>query len=320
MSTIDKREYDALTTGTAVMRRVDAGVLVLTDADRADFLQRMTTNNISALQSGESTVTVLTNPMARILYVFGVVCRADDLLLLPDVGQTEALARHLRSQIFFMDNVKVADASAEYQRVRVMGPTATSTLAAIGFTLDDAAEGAWQLSHEVIAVKQDAYDVSGVELVVPTAQVDAVIAQLIEAGGVFLNDDAAYNARRVELGRPLVNHEIGEPYTPLESGLAWTCAENKGCYTGQEIIARQITYDKVTKTLVGLRSDAMLSVGANVKAGGTRSVGDVTSVAYSPALDAPIALAVVKRPHNEPATEVTIDDVPAQVVAFPFIS
>ena len=102
MSTIDKLEYDALTSGTAVMQRVDAGVLVLSDADRADFLQRMTTNNISALQSGESTVTVLTNPMARILYVFGVVCRADNLLLLPDVGQAEALVRHLRSQIFFM--------------------------------------------------------------------------------------------------------------------------------------------------------------------------------------------------------------------------
>jgi folate-binding protein YgfZ len=129
-------------------------------------------------------------------------------------------------------------------------------------------------------------------------------------------------------------------YNPLEAGLAWACADNKGCYTGQEIIARQITYDKVMRTLVGLVAAHPLTPGAEVMAEG-RSVGQVTSAAHSPGLDAPIALAVVKRPANTPGTQVTVamaeaamseaavsgaatselattDGVAAQVVALPF--
>jgi glycine cleavage system aminomethyltransferase T len=88
-------------------------------------------------------------------------------------------------------------------------------------------------------------------------------------------------------------------------GLAWTCAENKGCYTGQEIIARQITYDKVTRTLVGLETDAPVTAGARVTAEG-KNVGAVTSAAYSPSRQTHMALAVVRRPHNEPGQQVTV--------------
>ena len=88
-----------------------------------------------------------------------------------------------------------------------------------------------------------------------------------------------------------------DAYNPLESGMAWVCAENKGCYTGQEIIARQVTYDKVTRTLVGLQSDGPLNPGAAVQVDG-RSVGSVTSAVYSPQRDAYVGLAILKRPHN----------------------
>ena len=73
----------ALTSGAALLPRPNAGVLALLDDDRADFLQRMTTNNINVLQPGQAAVTVLTSPTARIVHVFTVLCRADDLLLLP---------------------------------------------------------------------------------------------------------------------------------------------------------------------------------------------------------------------------------------------
>ena len=100
--------------------------------------------------------------------------------------------------------------------------------------------------------------------------------------------------------------------------MAWACAENKGCYTGQEIIARQITYDKVTRTLVGLRSAALLAPGAAVAAEG-REVGRVTSAAFSPQLQAPVALAIVKRPYNAVGTTVVVNGVEATVAALPFI-
>jgi tRNA-modifying protein YgfZ len=312
-------EYTTLVEGAALWQRPTSGVLVVSDADRADFLHRMTTNNINALQPGQSAVTVLTSPTARVLFVFTVVCRPDELWLLPAPGQTAALLRHLRGQIFFMDKVKVRDASAELSRLRLVGPAALSTVTALKLDLSATAEGNWQEGAGVLALRQEQYDLPGVELVVEAAQVPVTIATLQQAGAVPLTDEAQSQARRVELGRPAPGAELTEEYNPLEAGLAWTCADNKGCYTGQEIIARQITYDKVTKTLVGLRTTEPLRPGAPVMAGG-QTVGVVTSAAYSPALQAPLALAILKRPHNTPGSQLTVGDQPVTVAALPFVA
>jgi len=289
-----------------------AGVLRLTDADRVDFLQRMTTNNIKALRRGESCVTVLTSPTARIVHVFTVLADDDSLWLLPAPGETAALERHLRGQIFFMDKVRVSQPERALARLRVVGREATATLAQRGFAPLPAAEGDWQHSQEVIILRQETYDLPGYEVIAPVEAVEALLAQL----GAPQLDAASYTARRIELGRPAPGTELTGEYSPLEAGLAWACAENKGCYTGQEIIARQLTYDKVTRTLVGLRSAGLLTAGATVLAEG-RQVGVVTSAAYSPALQAPVALAILKRPYHAPGTAVTVAGVAAEVAALP---
>ena len=314
-------EYSALRAGVTSQLRPAAGVLILTDADRADFLQRMTTNNVAVLRPGQSCVTVLTSPTAKIIQVFTVALPAgepDALWLLPAPGATTALERHLRGQIFFMDKVRVANRSTELARLRLMGPQAAIALAALGFDPAQAADGAVQEQDGLLAVVQHGYDLPGIELIVPADRLDAIVAALQQAGAVLLTGDGAYHARRVELGRPAPDAELTGEYSPLEAGLAWTCAENKGCYTGQEIIARQVTYDKVTRTLVGLRSATALAAGATVTVD-ERSVGVITSTAWSPALQAQLALAIVKRPHNAEGTAVAADGVAAVVQELPFI-
>lgn len=301
-----------------LFERPDAGLLVLTDADRSDFLQRMTTNNINALRPGQAAVTVLTSPTARITFVFTVLCRPDELWLLPAPGEATALSRHLRGQIFFMDKVKVRDASAEFVRSRVFGPAAADALAGLAIAPDLPANQ-WEASEDLVVLNQQEYDLPGFELIVPVDQQAAVVARLREQGITLLADAAAYDVRRIELGRPAAGHELTPDFTPLEAGLAWTCAENKGCYTGQEIIARQITYDKVTKTLVGLVAQQPLTVGANVQVG-TQTVGTVTSATVSPNLNSPIALAILKRPHNQAGVKVTVGDSEAEVVTLPFVT
>ncbi len=306
----------ALRAGAAWIDRTDAGVLRLSDADRADFLQRMTTNNISILRPGQHAVTVLTSPTARILFVFTVVVRPDDLLLLPVPGQAQALARHLRGQIFFMDKVKVEDQSAQWARLRLVGPDAAQASAAVGSDGATLAPQHWITLGDSLVVHQTDYDLPGYEWLVPSASAPNLQARWM-AQEIWPTVPEDYHARRVELGRPAPDAELTGDYSPLEAGLAWACAENKGCYTGQEIIARQITYDKVTKTLVGLHSDGPLTAGAEVMVDG-RNAGVVTSAAYSPTINAPIALAVLKRPHNAPGTTVQIGAISAQVVTLPF--
>lgn len=309
-------DVDALRTGAALRLEPTAGVLILTDSDRADFLHRMSTNDINRLQAGRALTTVVTSPTARNLFVFTVVARADDLMLLPAPGRVGALAKHLRGQIFFMDAVKVNDASAEYHRMRLMGPEAGAVLTALAIDLRDAADGTWQEADGVIALRQEQFDVPGFELIVPAAKAEATAAALLAAGAHELAGDEAYHARRIELGRPAAGAEITEEFNPLESGLAWACADNKGCYTGQEIIARQITYDKVTKSLVGLVADHPLTVGEDVTAD-ERAVGVVTSASFSPHLQRHIGLAIVKRPYNADATVVDVAGVAAVVTPLP---
>lgn len=314
----DSADYAALVEGAALLPRPAAGVLRLSDADRHDFLQRMTSNNIAILRPGQSAVTVLTSPTARVLYTFTVIARSDDLLLLPAPGQSQALARHLRSQIFFMDKVKVADLGEQWTRLRVMGPHAPQTLATLGVEVSSLAANAAIIQDELVIVAQPHYEVPGYEVVLPTEKA-ASVSDALQSVGVRVISNEAFEARRVELGRPAAGIELIEEYNPLEAGLAWACAENKGCYTGQEIIARQITYDKVTKTLVGLRLDSAVTPGSEVLVEG-RPVGTVTSTAHSPSLNAPIALAIIKRPHNAPGTAVQVGESAATVVALPLVT
>lgn len=314
--TIDPAAYSAATTGAGI---VDSGadLLRVGGGDRVDFIQRMTTNDIAKLQPGGSCVTVLTSPTARIKFTFTVICRAEDFLLLPAPGQADSLYRYLRAQIFFMDDVQVEDQSDETQRLRLIGPKAAETLQQTGVDVTELAADAWQEAAGLTVLSQQAYDLPGYEVMGPRTQV-ADLQTRLQAAGAAQIDPATYHARRVELGRPAVGAELTEEVTPLEAGLDWTCAENKGCYTGQEIIARQVTYGKVTKTLVGLRSAELPAPGSTVMADGKKA-GVVTSAAYSPTLESPLALAIVKRPHNTAGAEVTVDDHPAQVVDLPAV-
>ena len=310
---VSDRDYLALTSGAAVLPRPHFGVLRLRERDRVDFLQRMTTNDIACLQPGQAAVTILTSPMARIDAVFSVLCRQDDLMLLASEGQSDDLRQRLQSQIFFMDKVTVTDDSAGLCRLRILGQMAAELLQSAGLPQPES-DDQFLEDDSVTVLRQDRYDLPGFEIIASVDEMDALQERLSGAGAVTLAGNDSYEARRVELGRPRPGKELTDAFTPLESGMAWVCAENKGCYTGQEIIARQLTYDKVTRSLVRLRSELPLQEGATVSVN-KRSVGTVTSCAHSPSAG-PVALAVLKRPHNVEGAEVTVEGTAAYVEQF----
>ena len=307
---VNDREYQALASGVALQPRPHFGVLRLGGRDRADFLQRMTTNDIACLQPGQAALTILTSPVARIEAVFSVLCRQEDLLLLASEGQAGALRQRLQSQIFFMDKVTVSDESANLRRLRLLGPAAGEHLLAAGLP-QPPADDRFLEEEGVTVLRQERYDLSGYEIIGAAETLAALQERLTGAGAELLADSASYEARRIELGRPRPGKELTDAFTPLETGMVWVCAENKGCYTGQEIIARQLTYDKVTRSLVRLRSELPLAEGAAVSVN-DRAFGTVTSSGYSP-LAGPVALAVLKRPHNVEGVEVTVEGAAARV-------
>ena len=99
---------------------------------------------------------------------------------------------------------------------------------------------------------------------------------MVDSGAPAL-DSETYHVLRVESGVPHVGHELIQDYTPLEIGLNSAVSNEKGCYTGQEVLARQITYDKVTQKLCGIKFESEIEPGTRIWVG-ERTVGILTSV------------------------------------------
>ena len=133
-------------------------------------------------------------------------------------------------------------------------------------------------------------------------------------------NEADFTIWRIESGRPGPKNELIDTFTPYEVGIGHTVSETKGCYTGQEVLARQVTYDKITRQMAGLRLASPASVGSRIQHQ-AKNVGEITSSANSPS-QGPIALAVIKRPAFEVGTELEIQSengpIAATVVALPF--
>jgi folate-binding protein YgfZ len=310
--------YDEAATGAVVYRVPDPGYLRIGGADRVAYIQRQTTNDVHTLTPWRALLTVLTNGTARILDVWRLVLESD-----PDVigaitlpGRGAVTARHLQSRIFFMDKVTVTDASADFAQFEVFGPAAGAVL--------DMSPGPDEMTPAVVdgvSLRVIGQAARRYRLIVPAGQGDDLAARLVERGAVALSDEV-FDVLRIEAGLPGPAFELTGEHTPLETNLDGAISGTKGCYSGQEIIARQITYDKVARRLVGLRLQAPVVVGATVQVDG-RTVGTVTSAAESPRYGS-LALAVIRRPHFAPQTYVTVaaghQPVPGETVALPFSS
>jgi folate-binding protein YgfZ len=296
-------DYQAALSGAVFYRIPAAGYIRLQGVDRQAFLQRQTTNDVSLLSPSHAVLTVLTNPAARILDVLLLIHESVEsigILTLP--GQAGETSRFLQSRIFFKDQVSLIDASLEVAQIDVEGPAAPGLLK--NLEIPEMPE-----PEEVVNGRIDGAAVRiignkpGYRLIAPNATRDKMEAALESGGAIPLSEDT-YHILRVEMGLPAVNSELTSDYTPLEVGLEAAISTSKGCYTGQEVIARQLNYDKVTQHLVVLRSQVPGLRGDRAWVDG-RPVGLLTTTVQSPRFG-PLALAVIKRPYHQAGTSVII--------------
>lgn len=321
--------YRAARESAAILDQGGHARLWLGGEDRITFLQRLTTNEMR-LRPGQGTVTILTSPTARILAVLTVQVHPTGLLLLAGPGQGPAIFNTLRTQIFFNDRVALEGRGGVLAQFALLGPQAGDVLAQAGAgDTSDLPLFGWRTvtitGVDVTLQRIEGIGSQGFLLLVPSPAALAVRAAILRAGAAPLSDDA-YQVLRVEAGVPAPGAELTEDVTPLEAGLRRFCDDHKGCYTGQEIVARQITYDKVANHLVGLLPAAPVTAQAHVQAGApgaSQGIGWVSSAVHSVALDRPVALAFVRRAFSDPGTQVVVASsdgpVAAEVVALPFV-
>jgi aminomethyltransferase len=233
------------------------GWVRLTGATRVDFLHRMSTNHLHGLNVGEARLTALTTPIGRMIDCVLAIGQPDALLLMTGAANAEKVGRWLRKYVFFNDDVQVAVVDAA------------------------GARGVFEV---------EAGPLGGI----PWLPQGWLVLAPDGAEGV-VEDGSAFDAYRISRGWPRFPNEIGEDYIPLEAGLRAAVSFSKGCYIGQEIIARMDSRGQMAKRLMRLRLEGPAVAGEALFAAGV-AAGALTSVAGD------AALGFVRSAHTAPGT------------------
>ena len=312
-------EYHAARTGAALRDAQASFRLYMRGADHLDFLHRMTSNDFHNLQIGYGLEAVFIEQRARILDL-ATCYRGPDttaLILSPD---SRAAIPDWLDRFIFAESLELADRTDETAMFELVGPQAAQL---VTHTLN--ADLAKLQDHQLLdpQVTDDLWLAHtagpGLRAFGPPAAVKDLWQRLAAAGASPIGSET-WEILRVEQGLPLLGRELTQDYNPWEAGLGRAIHMDKGCYIGQEVIARLDTYDKVKQHLVGLRLSASeLPPTGQPLRDGEREVGRITSAVHSPSLG-PIALAYVRRRACAKGTVLDAGGAQATVVSLPFLS
>jgi aminomethyltransferase len=315
-------EFDCAIESAVLMDRSHEGRIELTGRDRLALPQRMSTNDVGALKPGEGAATIFTTPNARILDR-SVFCNLGErAIALAEPGRGGALMTYLQRNIFFNDDLRLRDLGGETRAFALHGASSDGVLEALApgiaslplfaarqFTIADV---------PVIAVRIKPLSVAAWVVIVPNGGAVDVHRALYDAGrathGLQLAGSLAYNMLRVFAGRPGVGRELSGDYIPLEVGLWDEVSFTKGCYTGQEIIARMESRGRLAKTMVRIRLDAPLTAPAELTAAG-KIAGTLTSAVTLPER-LHVGIAVVKMAYAQPGRTLYAGATPVHILDY----
>lgn len=299
-------QYQALRSGCGVVELRDWSSIVVTGADRQKFLNSFCTNDDSRLAVGNSCEAFFLNVKGKIVGHGIVSCRENKLVIVGTPGQAAKLIEHLDRYVI-REDVQLHDATTERSYVLIAGGPATDGV------LNKVAELA---SVSVVTIPAPLIG-SATEAICEVASGDLLRLQkaLADSGVVAAND--AFQAARIEAGVPFFHVDFDEYNLPQEVGRDKEAISfTKGCYLGQETVARIDALGHVNQRIVSVRffREETPALGNELSHNGG-AVGRVTSAAFSPALNAPLALAMIRREANTLGTRLTSPAGECEVVA-----
>lgn len=289
-----------------VVDRSNLGVLKFSGETRLDLLHRMSTQAVNNLKRGEGSATVLTTDIGRIIDRLLLYVADDELLAVTGENNSENVARYLMRYVFFQDDFHITDLSNETAILAVYGRRAEALLHDL-FAIDlppvkhHWREVSWR-GGTITIHRTDPVTGDGFLLICPIEQRDA-LWEYVATGGIIPGSSEAFEYLRIKSELPLFGHELTDEYIPLETGLWEDVSFTKGCYIGQEIIARMESRNRIAKRLVFMTLETMVPAGTEIMAGG-RSAGRITSIADGP--DGPAALGYVRSAFLDDDAEVAL--------------
>lgn len=329
-------EYAAIRRGAGLMDCPQRGTLLVTGSDRRTFLNNLLTNELRQLEAGLATRAFWLNRKGRIKADLTLIEIGDRLFVDLDIHQAESTVESLNT-FLFAEDVTIRDISGEMHRISIFGPRAFELLCTAGgdecFRLDQGCAAQLVIAgHDVVAVRFNQTGDVGIDLLVGYDNARTVWEHLVTMDGTLGKPGErirpvgwyAYNIARIEAGTPLFNIDFGPTNLPHESGvLNERVSFKKGCYPGQEIVARMHNLGKPKQMLIGLRveSDLLPIAGGQVFACDEsgemgEQIGVVTSSTLSPMLGStPIAFAMLKTASAEVENTVLVNAEGEQVRA-----
>jgi folate-binding protein YgfZ len=344
-------EYAAVRKACGMMDQPQRGVLELSGKDRHSFLNNLITNQVwnketkQGLTAGSGVYAFYLNTKGRIVCDMNVLETGEQLWLDMDARLIEPVSAAL-GKFLFSEKVGIASRVGSLHQIALHGPGGPDLLGAACGQGERAAEfvalpmlGSTRVKlfdADAIVWRDDPTGAPGLHLIVPAEKAPAVWNGLLERFGAMLEHGkralrpmgwAIFNTTRIEGGRALFGVDFDDTLLPAETGeFARAVSVTKGCYLGQEIVARMYARKQVARQIAGLRleNDALPIAGSRVYDNQQNEIGGITSSTISPLLsNAAICLALLKKPFFAPDTVVRVPAEgamrEARVVTTPFL-
>ena len=324
-STLDDKDAAAIQAakvGVAICDRTAWGRIKVSGDDRLNFLHNQSTNNFQILKPGQGCDTVFVTSTARTIDLATAYVREDAVILLVSPNRRQYLMEWLDKYIFYADKVELSDITEYTNTFSLIGPGSDAVLEKLGI---GELIGQPYGNHQVYTIAPaegvriavgSGLAAPGYTFTFPYTDKATVWNKLLEAGAVEMSD-RAWNALRILQGRPAPDAELTDDYNPLEVGLWQTISFTKGCYIGQETIARLNTYKGVKQHLLGIRLSAPASVGSAI-AVGDEKVGKLTS--YTETADGYFGLGYIRTKAGGVGLKVKVGETEGEVIEIPFVS
>lgn len=309
-------EYAALYNGAGILDVSNSGIIELRGSEALDFLNRISTNSLKNLNLFESVKTIFTTEKGRILDLADVIHLDDRVMLFCSGAFYNKLLAWINRYII-MEEIKVEGASGKYLVLDFIGSQSVSFLSMIsGFKQEEIDSPFIHKNSiggsEVILMRiKDLNGVNKFRIIAKAEESGKVIDFILSNKSAFdvrfIGSDA-YEAFRIEYAIPKAPVELNDLYNPHEARLIDYVSFTKGCYIGQEVIARLDTYNKVQRLLVKLEinktdnpqtNDIIVDYKGN-------EIGVLTSVSPAGLLENRIALGYIKRTDLENSEEFII--------------
>jgi folate-binding protein YgfZ len=316
MTSIDTlaTDYRTITEACGLLDRSERGKLALSGADAPGFLQGQVTNDVEGLEAGRGCYSAFLTPKGKMLGDLRILAAGDELLLDTERVALQGLFNMIRRFSIGYD-VQLHKRTLERGLLSLIGPDAVALAGAGALAGDEHTHAVVEVPGTRLEARAIRTDI-GIDLLCASADTDSLRGALEDAGAPAVGE-AAVECVRVERGRPRYGIDLDDSVIPQEAGLNDRAVSfTKGCYVGQETVARLHYRGKPNRQLRGLRLSGAAEPGDELMFEG-RSVGRLASVAQSPRFG-PIALALVRR-EAPPGTTVAIGDgLTGEVTELPF--